>query len=74
MKWLLAATLLVGILTFASVLITRSGPSRAGLAETGYYSCHETTMVNAQGQARGTLKLCGYGLIRNCETLEGGRC
>lgn len=74
MKWLLAATLLVGILTFVSVLITRNGSSRAGLAETGYYSCHETTMVNREGQVRGTLTICGYGLIRSCETLEGERC
>ena len=74
MKWLLAATLLVTLATLVTVMATTHDGSGALGATDGAYSCHDTTMVNAQGQIRGTLTICGYGLIRNCETLEGERC
>jgi len=78
MKWLLAAILLMSLTTLVSVwsaqVIHSARTVGLGDLETGNYSCHETTMVTAQGQIRGTLTICGYGLIRNCETLEGERC
>ena len=74
MKWLLAATLLVTLATLVSLFFTRGSLSRVQNAESAFYSCRETTMVNREGKIRGTLTICGYGLIRSCETLEGERC